>query len=377
VTDLDKPHLFGKTDPKNMLARISELPQQCRGAWANAQSLQLPAEYRQAEAVVILGMGGSAIGGDLLRTLLESECPVPIAVNRDYTVPAFVNGRTLAIASSYSGNTEETLAAFEAARKAGAMLLAITTGGELEARAQELKVPLLTFDYRATPRASLGYSIVSLIGIVCQLGLVSDKKADLDEAVAVMESWQKEINEAVPLAENAAKKLAVKLHEHLSVIYGAGHLSEVARRWKGQFNENAKSWAFFERLPEMNHNALAGAEFPADLAEKTVAVMLTCSLDHPRTKVRFQITQEILGQKKVSCKVVEARGSSRLAQMLSAVHFGDYVSFYLAMLYGRDPTSLKVVAYLKQRLAEKGPGWGGAQPDLTGFGEQSWDNEAH
>jgi glucose/mannose-6-phosphate isomerase len=136
------------------------------------------------------------------------------------------------------------------------------------------------------------------------------------------------------------------------VVYGAGHLSEVARRWKGQFNENAKAWAFFEQLPEMNHNALAGTEFPAGLAEKIVAVMLTSSLDHPRTRVRFQITQEVLSQRRVSCEVVEARGSSRLAQMFSAVHFGDYVSFYLAMLYGVDPTSLEVVEYLKRRLAE-------------------------
>ena len=352
MTDLDQPHLFRATDPQDMLARISELPQQCRDAWANAQSLQLPAEYRQAEAVVILGMGGSAIGGDLLRTLLRSECPVPIIVNRDYTVPAFVNGRTLAIASSYSGDTEETLAALEAARQAGAMLLAIATGGKLAARARELNVPLLTFDYLAQPRAALGHSIVTLIGIVGRLGLVSDKAADLDEAVAVMESWQKEINEAVPLAENAAKQLTLKLHKRLSVVYGAGHLSEVARRWKGQFNENAKAWAFFEQLPEMNHNALAGTKFPADLAEKIVAVMLTSSLDHPRTRVRFQITGEVLSQRGVSCEVVEARGSSRLAQMLSAVHFGDYVSFYLAMLYGVDPTSLEVVDYLKRRLAE-------------------------
>jgi glucose/mannose-6-phosphate isomerase len=352
VTNLDKPHLFRKADPQDMLARISELPQQCRDAWANARSLKLPPEYHLAEAVVILGMGGSAIGGDLLRTLLESECPVPIIVNRDYTVPAFVGERTLAIASSYSGDTEETLAALEAARQAGAMLLAIATGGKLAARAQELNVRLLTFDYPAQPRAALGHSIVALIGIMGRLGLVSDKKADLDEAVAVMESWQGEINEAVPLAENAAKKLAMKLQEHLAVVYGAGHLSEVARRWKGQFNENAKAWAFFEQLPEMNHNALAGTEFPADLAEKTVAVMLTSSLDHPRTRLRFQITQEILSQRGVSCEMVEARGASRLAQMLSAIHFGDYVSFYLAMLYGVDPTSLEVVDCLKQRLAE-------------------------
>jgi glucose/mannose-6-phosphate isomerase len=352
VIDLDNWILFHEKDPDDMLGRIAELPQQCCDAWRNVQSFEFPPEYRQVSKIVILGMGGSAIGGDLLRALAEPECAVPIVTNRDYTVPAFVNADTLVIASSYSGNTEETLAAFEQARERDAALLAITTDGKLARRARELGVPLLTFDYKSQPRAALGYSLVSLIGIVQKLGFIGDKTTDLKEAAIVMEALQEEIRETVPSAQNPAKQLAERLYEHLPVVYGAGYLAEVAHRWKTQFNENAKAWGFFEQLPELNHNAVLGYQFPSDLAEKVVVVMLTSSLVHPRNKVRFQVTQEILTKQGVACEVVSARGESPLAQMLSAIHFGDYVSCYLAMLYEVDPTPVKVINYLKERLAQ-------------------------
>ena len=352
MVDLDDPVTLKRLDPDHMLARIAELPQQCRDAWRNIDSFDLPPHYREVDKVVILGMGGSAIGGDLLRTLVQGECPVPIAVNRDYDVPAFVDRRTLAIASSYSGDTEETLFAFEEALKRGAKLLALTTGGKLAERAREAGVPLLAFSYRSQPRAALGHSLILLIGTLQKLGLIADKSADLEEAVAVMEGLQARIREAVPLARNPAKQLAQKLYGHLPVVYGAGHLSEVAHRWKTQFNENSKAWGFYEVLPELNHNAVVGYEFPDDLAGKVIVVMLTSSLDHPRNRVRFQVTQEILARRGVRYEVVEALGESPLAQMLSTIHLGDYVSYYLAMLYGVNPTSIETIVYLKERLAQ-------------------------
>jgi glucose/mannose-6-phosphate isomerase len=352
VIDLDNWGLFREIDPDDMLGRIAELPQQCHDAWANVQSLELPPEYRQVNKVVALGMGGSAIGGDLLRALAEPECAVPIVINRDYTVPAFVNARSLVIASSYSGNTEETLAAFEEARGKGAALLAITTGGKLAQRAREWGVPLLTFRYQSQPRAALGYSLVSLIGIVQKLGFIGDKSDDLEEAIVVMEALQEEIKGSVPVTENPAKQLAKRLYGHLSVIYGSGYLAEVAHRWETQLNENAKAWSFSEPLPELNHNAVVGYQFPEELAECILVVMLVSSLDHPRNKARFQVTQEILTRRGIAYETIEARGESPLAQMLSAIHFGDYVSYYLALLYKVDPTPVKVIAYLKERLAQ-------------------------
>ncbi len=358
MIDLDNWALFREIDPDDMLGRITELPQQCRHAWANVQSLELPPEYRQVNRIVVLGMGGSAIGGDLLRALAEPECAVPIVTNRDYTLPAFVNAETLVIASSYSGNTEETLSAFAQARERGAKLLAITTDGKLAQRAQELGVPLLTFRYQSQPRAALGYSLVSLIGVIQKLGFIGDKEADLEEAVVVMESLQEEIRETVPcslpspVTENPAKQLAKRLYGHLPVIYGSGYLAEVAHRWKTQFNENAKSWSFFEPLPELNHNAVVGYQFPEELAERILVVMLVSSLDHSRNKARFQVTQEILAQRGIAYETIEAHGGSPLAQMLSAIHFGDYVSYYLALLYEVDPTPVKTINYLKERLAQ-------------------------
>ena len=349
---LDNWTLFHKIDPDDMLGRIAELPQQCRDAWANVQSLELPPEYRQVNKVVVLGIGGSAIGGDLLRALAEPECALPIVTNRDYTVPAFVNAETLVIASSYSGNTEETLTAFDKASKRGAALLVITTGGKLAQRARELGAPLLTFRYQSQPRAALGYSLVSLIGVMQKLGFIGDKSGDLEEAITVMEALQEEIRETVPIVENPAKQLAKRLYGRLPVIYGSGYLAEVAHRWKTQLNENAKAWSFFEQLPELNHNAVVGYQFPEELAERTLVVMLASSLDHPRHKARFQVTQEILTKHGIAYETIEARGESPLAQMLSAIHFGDYVSCYLAMLYKVNPTPVEVIDDLKERLAQ-------------------------
>ncbi len=354
MIDLDNISSYKQLDPDDMLGRISELPLQCRDAWSNAQRLSAPAAYRRADKIIILGMGGSAIGGALLSDLVRYECAVPILLNRDYTIPACVDEQTLVVASSYSGNTEETLISLEQAIQQGGMPLAVTTGGRLAQRARELQAPLLIFNYKSMPRAALGYSLMSLLGVMCQLGFVPDKSAELDEAIAVMEEWQTEIKETVPLADNAAKQLATRLHGKLPVVYGANYLSEVARRWKGQFNENSKNWSFFEQFPELNHNAVLGYQWPAALADQIVVIFLSSALDHPRNQVRMQVTQSILARQGVRYEVVEARGESPLAQVLSIIHFGDYVSYYLALLNGTDPSTVDTISYLKQRLAELG-----------------------
>jgi glucose/mannose-6-phosphate isomerase len=170
------------------------------------------------------------------------------------------------------------------------------------------------------------------------------------EAVAVLRAWQQEIKDTVPVAENAAKALAVQLHGHLPVIYAAGHLSEVARRWKGQFNENSKSWGVSDVLPELNHNTVVGYPLPPDLPDLAVVVLLTSTLHHPRVRLRFDITRELLEQHGYAWEIIEARGDSALAQALSVIHFGDYVSYYLAMLNDVDPWSVGNIDLVKKRL---------------------------
>jgi len=352
MNPLDTPSYYREIDPDDMRCRVAELPQQCLDAWERVQRLSLPANDRPIRNIVVLGIGGSAIGGDLVRTLVAAECPAPIIVNRDYTLPAFVGPETLVIVSSYSGNTEETLTTFALAQQAGACLVAFTTGGQIATQAQAYNLPLYTYHYPAQPRAALGYSIIPLLGLLVRLELVGDKTSDVQEAIAVMQRWQTEICETAPLEQNAAKQLAVRLQGQLPVVYGGGYLGQVARRWKGQFNENAKQWAVFEQMPELNHNAIVGYDWPDHLAAQIVVLMLRSSLDHPRVKVRFDVTAEILAQKGVACVQVQARGESPLAQMLSTIHFGDYVSYYLALLNRVDPSPVETIVYLKGRLAQ-------------------------
>ena len=353
--NLDNVTAVREMDPDNMLDRIAELPQQCRDAWLAAQELDVPGDHGDIEQVVVLGMGGSAIGGALLKGLVEDDCTVPISVVRGYELPAFVEGAdTLVVASSYSGNTEETLSSFRKALERGAKATAITTGGKLGDLAAEHDLPIVTFEYDAQPRAALGFSFTLLLGLFTHLGLVRDFSDDVEEAAAVMEAWQEEIALAVPTEENEAKQLARSLAGRLPVVYGAGFLTAAANRWKTQFNENAKHWAFFEQLPELNHNAVVGFGLPEVVRENAVVLMLRSNHDHPRVQVRWDVTEELLEREGVDVETVEGRGESALAQMLSVIHFGDYVSYYLTMLNGVDPTPVETIAFLKRRLANGG-----------------------
>jgi glucose/mannose-6-phosphate isomerase len=355
MTNLDDSTRFGELDASGMLDHIGELPQQCRRAWALAQELEWPPAYSDVCHVAILGMGGSAIGGALLRGLVAGDCPVPVTIVRDYMLPASIRGPDcLVIGCSYSGNTEETLSALVEALDQGTRPVVITTGGKLAALAQDRGIPLLRFDYRSQPRAALGYSFTLLLGLFCRLGLVPDYSADLEEAIRVMEAWQAEIGPEVPTARNAAKSLAGQLSNRLPVAFGAGFLAAVANRWKTQFNENSKHWAFFGASPEFHHNTVVGLGIPPSVRERVLVLMLRSNLDHPRVQVRWDVTRELFLRERVAAETLRGRGENRLAQMLSLIHFGDYVSFYLAMLNGVDPTPVETIAFLKRRLAEAG-----------------------
>ncbi len=348
MIDLDDVGALKRNDPQGMRERIAELPWQCRQAWEIVEGQRFPADYAQADSVVILGMGGSAIGGDLVRTLVRDLCPVPIFVNREYDLPRFVGQGTLVIASSYSGNTEETLAAFQEASRRGAKLLALTTDGKLAQMAENL----LTFSYLAQPRAALGFSLIMLLSILTELGFVPDPRPDLEEAIEVVEGLGSKVREEVPTSQNPAKQLALLLQGKLPVIYGAQHLAPVARRWKGQFNENGKCFAFFEVLPELHHNTVEAFPYPAELEDTGLILLLTSRLYHPRNTLRFQVTEEMLDQYGIPHWSMEAQGRSPLSQVLSTIHFGDYVSLYLAALRGVNPSSVETITYLKERLAQ-------------------------
>ena len=351
MTMLDDLAAYQRIDPQGMLACIRDLPHQCRTAWQEAQALKLPDDYRDIDKVVILGMGGSAIAGDFLGSLVAGESPVPVFSHRNYQLPLLVDDRTLLIASSYSGNTEEVLSAFDQGLSSGAKKVIITGGGKLLAIARANDIPAFVFHYPAEPRAALGYSFMPLLAVAQKVGLVADKSADVDEAAAVMEGLATRIDETVPLASNPAKQLAQKLHQRLPVVYGAGILTPVARRWKGQLNETSKMWCFYEELPEANHNAMVGYGLPKELAAKALVVFLRAPSLHPRILLRYDLTQTALGEAGVESTTVDAEGKSPLAQMMSTTLHGDWVSLYLAILNGVAPAPTPPIATLKERLA--------------------------
>ena len=348
---LDDLAAYQRIDPQGMLARIRDLPHQCRAAWQEVQTLKLPDDYRDIDKVAILGMGGSAIAGDFVRSLVALESPIPIFSHRDYELPLLVDGRTLLIASSYSGNTEEVLSCFERGLGTGAKKVVITAGGKLLTTARANGVPAFVFHYESEPRAALGYGIMPLLAIAQKVGIVADKDEDVDEAIAAMVGLATRIDETVPLDRNPAKQLAQRLHQRLPVIYSAGILAQVARRWKGQLNETSKMWCFYEELPEANHNALVGYGLPKEIAAKALVVFLRAPSLHPRILLRYELTQTALEEAGVESATVDAEGKSPLAQIMSAVLFGDWVSLYLAILNGVAPAPTPPIAKLKDRLA--------------------------
>lgn len=351
VTILDHPDGYERLDPGNMLGHIQTLGAQVRTAYQTSRTVSLPDDYRHVKAVVITGMGGSAIGGSLLAGLAEPFCPVPIWVQRGYTMPNFVDRETLVIASSHSGGTEETLSAFTDAHERGAKLLAVTTGGELAERAQVLGIPMYQFTYMSQPRAAVGYSFGALLGLAVTLGLIPDQTADLREAEATLTSLSAEINPHVPTTRNAAKKLASEVMGDFPFIYAAAHLSAVANRWKGQFNENSKSWAVVDTFPELNHNSVVGFPYPKIAPEDVFVIILDSDRYHPRVRVRIPPTRALLEQANIAEITLTARGHSALAQILSMIHLGDYVSYYLALLNEVDPTPVQAINYLKSKIA--------------------------
>ncbi len=333
---------------------IKGLPQQCRQAWEAARSLILPPDYSQIDRIVVLGMGGSAIAGEMLRALLQRESTMPVFNARQYELPLYVDEGSLVIASSFSGNTEETLSAFDQALTKPAKKLVVTGGGQLLATARANGVPVFTYEFRGQPRAALGWSLMPLLAVVHSLGLMPSLERDVEEALAVMEERQERIGEEVPAADNQAKQIAQRLRGKLPVIYGAGPLAGAAHRWKTQLNENSKVWSFYEELPEANHNAILGYELPQATATSTAAVFLQSNLIHPRVRLRYEFTQRLLEKAGVETLVVTGGGRSALAQILSTVLLGDYVSYYLALLNGVDPSVTTVIENLKAWLAQQG-----------------------
>lgn len=348
--NLNDHEKFSELDSQNMLAEIKSLPEQLETAWQEAGGFPLE-EYRGIKQVIVAGMGGSSIGADLVRAYIAPMSKVPLQVHRDYDLPAWADGPdTLVIASSHSGNTEETWSAMEAALMRGCRLLAITTGGKIAELAGQQDVNLWTFNHRGQPRTAVGYSFALLLNVFYRLGFIPDPSKEIQGAVKEMDKQRALIAAQLPDHQNPAKRQAGQLINRWVSVFGADLLAPVARRWKTQISEIAKAWGQFEDLPEADHNTLAGVVNPEAVLTKTIALFLKSSHNHPRNQRRIDLTKMNMMVEGISTDLIDASGSSRLAQMWSLIQFGDYTAYYLAMAYDVDPTPVAAIENLKKEL---------------------------
>jgi len=343
-----------KLDKSKMLDLLLDFPLQCRTARELAAKANILFAKRDFQRLVFAGLGGSAIGADLVRSYLFFESKIPIQVVREYDLPAYVDSSVLVFISSYSGNTEETLSSYNQAKQKGASIIAISSGGVLRDNCRRDNITFIEIPSGLPPRCSLGYLSIIPLAILAKLGLIRDLSASVDKTVSVLEELKrKKLNPSIGLKDNIAKYLANKLLNKFAIIYaGSIHFDIVATRFRGQLNENSKSLASTHFFPEMNHNEIMGWEHPKKMFKDLVVVMLRDRGLHPRIIKRMDITKEIISQEGVSVIEIYSQGEDLLSRIFSLIYIGDFISFYLAILYGIDPTPVQRVTYLKKKLAE-------------------------
>jgi glucose/mannose-6-phosphate isomerase len=335
-------------DPSGQLADITGLPEQLRDALWKVESAGVP-PFDAPGGLIVAGMGGSAIGGMLARAALGDRASRPLAVARCYELPAWTTPDTAVLCCSYSGDTEETLACYEAAGALGTPRVVATTGGRLAQAAREDGVPVIPLAGGYQPRAAVAYTTVAALEVAALCGVGPRVNSEIDVAAAHAEELVAEWGPDAP-ADCLAKSVAEALHGTIVQVAGSGLTSPVAYRWKSQLNENAKVPAFAHELPELDHNELVGWAGAPQLGRFAAVFLDDCDL-HPRARQRIELTRELVEPHAAATFVVESRGESRTERVLSLVLLGDLVSLYLAALRGVDPTPVEVIDRLKSELA--------------------------
>jgi len=341
LDDVDK---LVAIDKNGMINFSVDSPNHYRKAIDVAAKIKV--NYPKPDNIIVAGLGGSAIGGDLLKDWAKNQLSIPIEVSREYNLPAYAGKKTLALITSYSGDTEETLGSFLDALKRKCMIFCISSGGALIKYAKKHKVPHLQVPAGMPPRAASPYLFVPLLVCLEKVGLVSGVTEELNEAITLLEKISKGNAPDKPAKENFAKTLALSIGDAVPVVYGFGFYRSVAQRFKQQFNENSKVPAKWEFFPELNHNETVGWR-----KSWCFVIILIRDKDEPvGIKSRIEITKQIMSDAGLKIFEIQTQGKSTLAKMVSTVVIGDFTSVYLAVLHGVDPTPVAVITHLKDNL---------------------------
>lgn len=350
MTDLDDVAALRAADPGGMLDSVTGLPSQCRQGYAIGRGAPGLPSAHGVTSVAFCGMGGSAIAGDVIRALGAGRLRVPVSVVRSPVLPAFAGPDTLVVASSYSGNTAETLALFEAALERGCRLVALTSGGAVRRRADEAGVAVATIPDGFVPRAAFGYLALASLGMLEAIGLIPSLEPEVAEAIEELGAVIARSGPQVPSSENPAKALASRILGRTPVVWGGEGIAEVAAlRWKAEINENAKTPAFSSALPELDHNEVEG--WSGTHGERYAVIALRREGEHPEIAARFPLSMDVARSSGALVEEVWARGRSPLAQLLTLVLSGDLTSTYLAFARNVDPTEMETISRLKRALA--------------------------
>jgi glucose/mannose-6-phosphate isomerase len=353
---LDLLDEINKLDSGNVLTSIEKLGAQIKQAWREVKEGEVPASCPLAKNVIVSGMGGSALGGRIVDSLLADRARVPIEVVTEYNLPNYVSKDTLVILSSYSGNTEETLAVASEALNRGAMVYGVTTGGALGEFLNENGFAGYIYQPKENPsnqpRMGLGYCIASVLAVLAKCEFINLLDSEMEEAISEAEKLITDYGANVPENENVAKRLATKLKGKVPVIIASEHLMGSAHTFKNQLNENAKAFGLAFDIPELNHHLIEGLRNPHEI--KNILHFLFIESQHysKRVKIRYPITREVVHKNDIETEVYNTRGSKKIIEIFEILVLSSYVSFYLAMLYGLDPTPIPWVDYFKQELSK-------------------------
>jgi len=341
-----EPGDVARIDPAGMREIIASLPDQLEASGRLA--LESPFDAGDAQRVFVVGMGGSAIAGDVFAAWVADRAKVPIQVVRDYRLPSYARPEDVLVAVSYSGNTEETLSAATQGMKLGCRMVAVTSGGALRDLARKNGVPIVEVPTGLPPRGAFGH----LFGVLPTLGeawVVGPLRPELEDAIAHLRTLRKRLRPETGVRSNRAKSLAVRLRNTVPVVYATAPFTPIAKRWQTQLNENAKMLAFSSALPEADHNELVGWSEDARARRHTPIVLR--DRDEPTTiRRQLDITVELMSRRAAAIEV-EAEGETVLSRLLGTLYLGDYVSLYLATLRRVDPMPLPPIVELKRRLA--------------------------
>jgi glucose/mannose-6-phosphate isomerase len=344
--------VIASVDPSDQFTDVLGLPEHLRDAQWRVESANL-SRHDSPGGLVVAAMGGSAIGGLLAVAALGDRASRPIFVARDYGLPAWTTPDTTVLCSSYSGDTEETLAAYEAAGALGAHRIVVTSGGALAAAARADGVPVIPLPGGFQPRAAVGYGLVAALEVAALAGCGVQLHTEIDVAAAHAEQLVREWGPGSP-EDSLAKTIARSLHGTIPQIAGAGLTAPIAYRWKTQINENANAPAFATELPELDHNEIVGWEGAPDLGRFSAVFLDDCDL-HPRVRARIELTLEVIGGQAAATHRLQTVGQTRVERLVSLVLLGDLVSMYLAVLAGRDPAAIAPITHLKAALADSKP----------------------